>query len=45
MIPFTVDGKEYPLGYSLFEDDYELEADTAVRRAAFRAFLRHAAEI
>ena len=36
--PFTVDGKEYPLGYSLFEDNYELEADTRVRRAAFRAF-------
>lgn len=36
--PFTVRGKEYPLGYSLFEDDYELEADTDVRRAAFRAF-------
>ncbi len=36
--PFTVDGKEYTLGYSLFEDNYELEADTAVRRAAFRAF-------
>ncbi|MBR4797969.1 MAG: oligoendopeptidase F [Oscillospiraceae bacterium] len=36
--PFTVNGKEYPLGYSLFEDDYELEADTDVRRAAFRAF-------
>ena len=35
---FTVDGKEYPLGYSLFEDNYELEADTKVRRAAFRAF-------
>ncbi|MBQ3637056.1 MAG: oligoendopeptidase F, partial [Clostridia bacterium] len=36
--PFTACGKEYPLGYSLFEDDYELEADTEVRRAAFRAF-------
>ena len=36
--PFTVDGREYPLGYSLFEDDYELEADAKVRRAAFRAF-------
>ena len=36
--PFTVDGKEYPLGYSLFEDDYEYEANTAVRRAAFRGF-------
>ena len=35
---FTVDGKEYPLGYSLYEDNYELEADTAVRRAAFREF-------
>ena len=36
--PFTVDGKEYTLGYSLYEDDYELEANTPVRRAAFRAF-------
>ena len=36
--PFTVNGKEYPLGYSLFEDNYELESDTDVRRAAFRAF-------
>ena len=36
--PFTANGKEYPLGYSLFEDEYELEADTAVRRAAFRRF-------
>ncbi|MBQ1376883.1 MAG: oligoendopeptidase F [Lachnospiraceae bacterium] len=35
---FTVDGKDYPLGYSLFEDDYEYEPDTAVRRAAFKAF-------
>ena len=35
---FTVDGKEYPLGYSLFEDNYEYETDTKVRRAAFRAF-------
>lgn len=35
---FTVKGKEYPLGYSLFEDEYEYEADTDVRRAAFRAF-------
>ncbi|MBQ6232894.1 MAG: oligoendopeptidase F [Clostridia bacterium] len=36
--PFTAEGKEYPLGYSLYEDNYELEADTPVRRAAFRAF-------
>ncbi len=35
---FTVNGKEYPLGYSLFEDDYEYERDTDVRRTAFKAF-------
>ena len=36
--PFTAGGKEYPLGYSLYEDNYELEADPEIRRAAFRAF-------
>ncbi len=35
---FEVNGKSYPLGYSLFEDDYEYERDTQVRRAAFTAF-------
>ena len=35
---FSVNGTEYPLGYSLFEDNYEYEPDTAVRRAAFAAF-------
>lgn len=35
---FTVEGKEYPLGYSLFEDNYQYEKDTAVRRAAFAEF-------
>ncbi len=35
---FTVNGKTYPLGYSLFEDEYEYECDTDVRRAAFRHF-------
>ncbi len=35
---FTADGKKYPLGYSLYEDDYEYEKNTAVRRAAYRAF-------
>lgn len=35
---FTVDGKAYELGYSLFEDNYEYEENTAVRRAAFSAF-------
>ena len=36
--PFTVDGKDYPLGYSLYEDYYESLPDTKVRRAAFKAF-------
>ncbi|BCZ45749.1 oligoendopeptidase F [Clostridium gelidum] len=35
---FTVDEKEYPLGYGLFENEYEYENDTKVRRAAFKAF-------
>ena len=35
---FVVDGKSYPLNYNLFEGDWELETDTAVRRAAFKAF-------
>ena len=36
--PFVVNGKEYPLSYALFEDEYEYEQDTDVRRSAFRAF-------
>ena len=36
--PFKVGDREYPLGYSLFEDDYEYEKDTDVRRAAFSSF-------
>ena len=35
---FTVNGEEYPLGYSLFEDNYEYDPRTDVRRAAFDAF-------
>lgn len=35
---FTVNGQEYPLGYSLFEDNYEYDSRTEVRRAAFRTF-------
>lgn len=35
---FTVNGEEFPLGYSLFEDNYEYDNRTDVRRAAFRAF-------
>ena len=36
--PFEADGKEYPLGYALFEDNYSYEADAAIRRNAFQAF-------
>ena len=35
---FKVGDREYPLGYSLFEDDYEYEKDTEVRRTAFSSF-------
>ncbi|MBQ6462833.1 MAG: oligoendopeptidase F [Pseudobutyrivibrio sp.] len=35
---FEVNGKKHPLGYSLFEDNYEYERDTDIRRAAFKAF-------
>lgn len=35
---FTVDGKEYPLSFGLFEDEWEYEHDTNIRRAAFEAF-------
>ena len=35
---FRACGEDHPLGYSLFEDKYEYEPRTEVRRAAFRAF-------
>lgn len=35
---FTVDGKEYPLSFVLFEGEWEYEKDTKIRRAAFEAF-------
>ncbi|MDE6622523.1 MAG: oligoendopeptidase F [Lachnospiraceae bacterium] len=35
---FTVNGREYPLSYSLYEDNYAYEEDTTVRRSAFAAF-------
>ncbi|MCH5342243.1 MAG: oligoendopeptidase F [Acetatifactor sp.] len=35
---FTAEGQEYPLGYSLFEDDYEYDPRTEVRHAAFQTF-------
>lgn len=42
--PFEVNGVEYPLGYSLFEDHYEYEPDTEIRRAAYAAFSKKLAE-
>lgn len=35
---FTVDGVEYPLSFGLFEDEWEYDNDTKVRRSAFEAF-------
>lgn len=35
---FEVHGTSYPLSYVLFENDWEQEADTEIRRAAFEAF-------
>jgi oligoendopeptidase F len=35
---FTVDGKTYPLGYAMFENEYEYEVNTKVRREAFNTF-------
>ncbi|MFZ5354552.1 MAG: oligoendopeptidase F [Bacillota bacterium] len=35
---FKVDDNEYPLSFVLFENEWEFETDTAVRRAAFEAF-------
>lgn len=35
---FEVDGKKYPLGYAIYENEYEYSNDTKVRRAAFKAF-------
>lgn len=35
---FEANGKSYPLSYNSFEGDWELESDTEIRRAAFKAF-------
>lgn len=35
---FNVDGKEYPLSFVLFENEWEYVTDEKVRRAAFNAF-------
>ena len=35
---FAAGSKDYPLSYALFEEEYEYEEDTEVRRTAFRNF-------
>jgi oligoendopeptidase F len=35
---FIANGVEYPLSFGLFEDEWEYENDTVIRRAAFEAF-------
>lgn len=35
---FNVEGKEYPLSFVLFENEWEFENDKELRRAAFKAF-------
>ncbi|MGE7979284.1 oligoendopeptidase F [Psychrobacillus sp. NPDC093200] len=35
---FVVNGKQYPLSYVSFENDWEAETDTVLRRTAFEAF-------
>ncbi|MDO5714126.1 MAG: oligoendopeptidase F [Tissierellia bacterium] len=35
---FSVNGKEYPLSFVLFENKYEYEEDTSLRRKAFDVF-------
>lgn len=35
---FSVDGKEYPLSFNMFEGHWEYENDIDIRRAAFKAF-------
>lgn len=41
---FHANNKDYPLGYSLFEDDYEYESDTQIRHSAFDAFSKKLAQ-
>lgn len=41
---FEVDGVTYPLSFVLFENDYNLEARTEIRRAAFEAFSKTLAQ-
>ncbi len=41
---FQVDGEDYPLSFVLFENEYQLESDTEVRRKAFAEFSRSLAD-
>ncbi|MDO5737975.1 MAG: oligoendopeptidase F [Eubacteriales bacterium] len=41
---FTVDGKEYPLSYVLYENVYAYSPDTNLRREAFRQFSKQIAQ-
>jgi len=38
---FEVNGEEYPLSFVLFENEYQHEADTEVRREAFKQFSKN----
>ncbi|MFN2364817.1 MAG: oligoendopeptidase F [Halarsenatibacteraceae bacterium] len=40
---FEVDGEEYPLSFVLFENEYQLEPETKVRRKAFEQFSKNLA--
>ena len=35
---FNINGNEYPLSFTLFEEEYEYNKDTDIRRGAFKAF-------
>ncbi|WP_225046666.1 oligoendopeptidase F [Lacticaseibacillus kribbianus] len=41
---FTVDGKDYPLSFVSYEEEYQKHPDTKVRRAAYRKFCETLAE-
>lgn len=38
---FEINGEEYPLSFVLFENEYQQEADTEVRRKAFEQFSKN----
>ncbi len=38
---FTVDGKEHPLSFVMYENEYEIMQDTKVRRKAFELFAKN----